>query len=100
MMEQLRKLAADKVNSATEYGDGPTLLWAVERIDELETTLTRIRQWCDAYPITVFPPLPDSELKRADKALDTVGISMTRLHGSWGRHIVQGIGDIIKMVLP
>ena len=99
MMEQLRKLAHDVTISTTDYGDGPTLNWAVDRIEELEATLTRIKQWCDAYPVTIFPPLPDDELKRADKTLDNVGISMTRMHGTWGRHIVQGIGDIIRMTL-
>jgi len=100
MMDELRKLAHDKTNSATDYGDGPALNWAVERIEDLEDTLRRINAWCDAYPVSVFPPIPDDEMKRADKVLERAGISMTGMHGSWGRHILQGIGDIIKMVLP
>ena len=100
MMDQLRKLAHDKTNSANDYGDGPTLDWAVGRIEELEATLGRLNAWCDAYPIAVFLPLSPDQLKQADQILNASGISMTGMHGTWGRHILQGIGDIIKMVLP
>lgn len=69
------------------------------RIEELEATLGRIQQWCDAYPIGVFSKPSTEQMKLADKVLADVGISMTGMHGTWGRHILQGIGDIIRMVL-
>jgi hypothetical protein len=70
-----------------------------ERIEELEDVLRRIQQWCDAYPIGLFVPVSTDDMKRADTLLRTAGISMGAMHAQWGRHILQGIGDIIKMRL-
>ena len=70
------------------------------RVEELEDTLRRIKNWCDAYPISIFVPITDDELKRVDKALADIDVSMSGLHGQWSRHILSGIRDIITMVLP
>lgn len=58
-----------------------------------EEKLQAIRQWCDAYPETVFTPMEDGEL---DKITAVVGSNaMSRMHASWARHILQGIKEIL-----
>lgn len=71
-----------------------------ERIEDLEATLNAIRQWCDAYPTSVFPPISNEDMKRAEQLLKLSGISMAAMHGQWGRHIMLGISDMIRLVLP
>jgi hypothetical protein len=71
-----------------------------ERIEELEATLGRILHWCNAYPISVFQPLTDEQIRTANTVLSVADISMGALHAQWGRHILVGIRDIIKTVLP
>jgi len=72
----------------------------IEYTEDLEEVLRRILAWCDAYPTSVFIPISDENMKLADVVLAGAGISMTGMHGQWGRHILAGIRDMIKMVLP
>ena len=56
--------------------------------------LQRIKDWCDAYPQKNFGTVTDAEL---EEWAELIGQSnMTRLHGSWGRHILEGIKAIIN----
>ncbi len=71
-----------------------------ERIEELEATLGAIRQWCNAYPHRVFPEVTVEEMAKANQVLESNGISLSRIHAQWGRHILAGIDDIITLVLP
>lgn len=62
-----------------------------QAIDGLTDRLDRIRNWCDAYPIEVFP---DQDLEKANSVLAEAGISMSAMHGQWARHIMDGIAAI------
>jgi hypothetical protein len=71
----------------------------IEREDRLKEALLRIQQWAKAYPVTMFTPLSDEDLKNVQRALEAEGIDMGALHGAWARHILNGIGDIIDEAL-
>ena len=55
-----------------------------ERI-EMEATLNAIRQWCDAYPTSVFPPISNEDMKRAEQLQKLSGISAA-MHVSGTAH--------------
>lgn len=63
-----------------------------EQLEDLQSTIARIRAWCEAYPINMFP---DQDLKKADEVLKAAGISMSAMHGQWARHIMQGVARIV-----
>lgn len=71
----------------------------IDRVYQLEDVLRRIKQWCDAYPISIFTPVDDDTLKKVHELLAAEGISMTAMHAQWARHILAGIGDIIGNTL-
>ena len=71
----------------------------IDRTYELEDALRRVKQWCDAYPKTVFMPVSDFDMARAQELLGEAGISMSAMHAQWARHILQGIGEIVDSVL-
>jgi hypothetical protein len=50
----------------------------------------RIRDWCGAYPLDVFPE-PDFKLAR--KGLKSVGITMDQVSASNMRHVLNGITE-------
>ena len=70
-----------------------------ERIEALEEALTQIKQWCGAYPETVFRPLSDKQIEAAGVILKTVNIDIGALHAGWARHLLKGIGDIASAAL-
>lgn len=61
--------------------------------------LREITQWCDAYPVDVFPELSDEDYARAHTALVGVGLSSDRLHAAWARHLLTGITKLAKDAL-
>lgn len=63
-----------------------------DAVDQLE----RIQTWCNAYPVDVFP---EQDTARSDEVLRAAGISMSAMHGSWARRIVEGIGNIARVAL-
>jgi hypothetical protein len=63
------------------------------RLDQLESTLDSIRQWCRAYPVAVFP---EPNWSRVNEACQNHGISLSAISGSNMRHVVQGIETIIE----
>ena len=67
-----------------------------EREDRMESALNEIRSWANAYPLTVFS---EPDFKKADKVLAAAGISMTAMHGTWARYLVEGIGEIAAKAL-
>jgi hypothetical protein len=71
----------------------------VERIEELEAALASIKQWCDAYPVAVFRPLSDEQIRTAKTVLSLADISIGALHAQWARHILAGVSEIIRPVL-
>jgi hypothetical protein len=64
--------------------------------DRLHEALQRIEQWAKAYPVTLFKPISDRDLQRADEVLRLAGISMTAMHGQWAHHLLDGIGKIAR----
>ena len=67
-----------------------------EREECLEEALHRIRQWCRAYPEAVFS---EPDFDKAKAALESAGVSMDALHGTWARHLLKGIGKIADEAL-
>ena len=69
------------------------------REERLEEALLRIKQWAEAYPVEVFTPLTDEQLRTANTVLSFADINMGALHGGWARHILDGIATICKDAL-
>ncbi len=65
-----------------------------ERIDELQDTLTQIAEWCEAYPLKIFP---EPDLKKADKVLKENGITIDSIGAHAMRHVLKGIQAIIAV---
>jgi len=70
-----------------------------EREERLEEALGRIRQWAHAYPVEVFRPVSEDDLKTAATVLESVGISLAAIHGGWARHILDGVSTICEQAL-
>ena len=78
------------------YADWDEMKFLLRLLDEAldgdcADRLHRIVQWCEAYPIEVFP---EPDLAAARVALGD-GL-YSALHASWARHIVNGIADIAR----
>lgn len=98
LQTKLTNKAKELVGNGHMDSDTAALLTdARNRLDEYEDQLGRIMQWVNAYPVRIFPPLDDRELRTANEVLEARGISMSRMHASWARHILQGIGEIITL---
>lgn len=76
--------------------------WA--RADELSEQvvaaadkLTRIRDWCDAYPLTVFP---EPNFERAAIVLEAHGMTIDAISASNMRHVLTGVRRIIDEEEP
>jgi cytochrome c5 len=67
--------------------------------ERLRSALEQIEQWAHAYPEEVFLPVSDEQVRLAARVLREAGISMGGLHGSWARHIVEGIDEIARSAL-
>lgn len=62
-------------------------------LETMEEKLNRIRQWCEVYPLGVFP---EPDMERVRRALEAVGITIDSVSASNMRHVVQGIQKIIN----
>jgi hypothetical protein len=60
--------------------------------EDASDALDRVSVWATAYPQDVFP---DVDLKKARQVLEEAGISFDALHGTWARHIMTGVADIV-----
>lgn len=70
-----------------------------DREERLEDALLRIKAWAHAYPITVFLPVTEADLKIAATVLRASGLSIDALHAAWARHIMHDITEIIDEAL-
>lgn len=70
-----------------------------EREQQLQAALTRVKHWCEAYPVDTFKPPTTAEWTRATQVLRNSDISISNLHASWARHILSGIVKIVDEVL-
>jgi hypothetical protein len=64
--------------------------------DRMEYALRSILAWAEAYPLAVFP---EPDLHKAEEALEAAGISMGALHGTWGRHLLNGMARYARQGL-
>ena len=52
--------------------------------------LDRMRDWCDAYPESIFPPLVGDPLKKTgDYDTEEKRSIITRNSGAMGRHMIE-----------
>jgi hypothetical protein len=64
--------------------------------EKYEDALERIVQWCEAYPIDIFP---EPDFKKAAELLKTGGITLDAVAASCMRHVVEGVGKIAREAL-
>lgn len=72
---------------------------AEDRAYDLSDALTRIKQWCDAYPEDIFIPISDAKMKLAAEVLKANGIEIGAMHAGWARHLLRGIDEIASKAL-
>ncbi len=61
--------------------------------EDVEDKLNKIKDWCGAYPLGVFP---EPDFKKAGQVLKDNGISLDTITGSNMRHLLKGIQNIIE----
>ena len=54
--------------------------------------LHQIRNWCDAYPLEVFP---EPDFKKARRLLEAGGMTIDAISASNMRHVLRGVRRII-----
>ncbi len=64
----------------------------LEDVEEIKEKLHKIRQWCDAYPLDVFP---EPDLKKAADVLKANGITIDTISASNMRHVLNGVKKIL-----
>ena len=60
--------------------------------DELEGELDKITNWCNAYPLDIFP---EPDLKAVAELLKKNGMTLDSVSASNMRHVLSGIKDIL-----
>jgi len=58
-----------------------------------DDVLRKIKDWCRAYPLEVFP---EPDLKKAAKVLKEAGMTLDSISASNMRHVLKGIQKIIE----
>lgn len=64
-----------------------------ERIIYLEDKIQKILNWCNAYPLDVFP---EPDLKKAARILKENGMTLDSISASNMRHVLEGIKEILE----
>lgn len=67
------------------------LAGAEEERDSATDALARIKQWCEAYPLDIFP---EPDLKRAAEVLRAAGMTLGSISASNMRHVLSGVAKI------
>lgn len=62
------------------------------QIEEMSDKLHKIRQWCEAYPLDVFP---EPDFKKAAKVLKEHDMTIDAISASNMRHVLNGIKKIL-----
>lgn len=75
-----------------------------EKLSDATEALHKINEWSNkAYSEEIFTDLSDGEMKMIQaglsKAVCGVSNAMDRLHASWGRHLLDGIGKMSAAAL-
>lgn len=75
----LERLVA--INSAT-----------LSEVEEARDALEKIADWCNAYPLTVFP---EPDMAKAATLLKAGGITLDAVSASNMRHVLKGVAGIV-----
>jgi hypothetical protein len=95
LVERLRN---DEVRQTFADGPDPLCAEAATRIEKLQAALLEIATWAEAYPVEIFPE-PDLEGVKQVLIANDMMREMDRMHSSWARHLVSGIGGIARAAL-
>ncbi len=66
--------------------------------ERLSDALQEIADWCGAYPVTVFTK-PDFVLMREVLTENEMPTALDAAHGTWARHLLDGVGGIANKAL-
>src|SRR4029077_13065645 len=88
-----REMTADEALVEAVTGEQAEM---TEREERLTEALLSIKQWCDAYPVDIFP---EPDLKRAHRALLEHGMTLDQMSASSARHVLDGLRKIVEEVL-
>ena len=66
-------------------------------LEELESKLKKIDDWCSAYP---FEAYPEPDFRQAIKVLKENGMSLGAISASNFRHVLDGVKAIIDEDIP
>jgi hypothetical protein len=67
--------------------------WFESVIDGYDEKLEKIKDWCNAYPVDIFP---EPDMKKAHKVLKENGMTLDAISASNMRHVLNGIKKIIE----
>jgi hypothetical protein len=100
LVEQIPEPPEDR--KACYYCGEMPIAWVTKRVclgcdekimDALEK-LDKIKDWCGAYPLKVFP---EPDFKKAAKVLKENGMTIDAISASNMRHVLEGIKKIIEL---
>ena len=77
----------DKIQRHSRYVE------ASKRIEKLESKLDKIKDWCEAYPVSVFP---EPDLEKAARVLKENDMRLDDISASNMRHVLDGVKNIIE----
>lgn len=61
-----------------------------EVLETVEDALRRVKDWCDAYPEDIFVPPTKEQWKQAHEHFKTLGFSVDKISGEYGRIWAKG----------
>lgn len=67
-----------------------------EALEKAHEALFKIKQWSEAYPISVFP---EPDFKKAAELLNAGGMTLDAISASNMRYVVKGVGEIARAAL-
>ena len=67
-----------------------------DHIRRLTAALRRVDNWARAYSLEVFP---EPDFKKARDLLEAGGISLDAVSASNMRHVIEGVGEIVRGAL-
>ena len=70
-------------------------LAAEKQLEAVRDPAERIKQWCEAYPLDIFP---EPDLKLAHKTLKSVGLTLDAVSACSARHVLKGITGYIDRI--
>lgn len=73
-----------------------TALSPEAKLDRAERAVQDILNWCDAYPLDVFP---EPDFKRAAEVLKAAGMTLDAISASNMRHVVNGVRSLAQTAL-